>query len=362
MSKTTESGKLEGAALQKDALVVDSHNDTIVAHIRRGNRSFFDESAGPNETPSGDAFMRLYHTLGTVGQIRGPEAPRPGAADIQINFPLMRRAGIDAAFFAVDVTRALSNHLTYALDAFGYFAGELDRHQGEIVLAKRTADICSARADGKLAALLAIEHADCVEGSLNVLRILYEIGVRSIGLTHNKSSMAADGCLEAREGVGLTRFGVDLIREMNRLGILVDLAHVSAGAFFHALEVSTKPVIFSHGNAKALCDHPRNLDDRQLKALAEAGGVIGMSYVPVFVDSEKPSLERLLDHIEHICDVAGVETVGLGSDFDGGGTLLADALETPQITEGLLKRGFEEGQIRRILGENTLRVLEAAIG
>jgi membrane dipeptidase len=162
--------------------------------------------------------------------------------------------------------------------------------------------------------------------------------------------------------VGLTRFGVELVREMNRLGILVDLAHASPGAFYHALEVSTKPVLFSHGNAKALCDHPRNLDDRQLKALAEKGGVIGVSYVPFFIDAENPTVGRLLDHIEHICDVGGAETVGLGSDFDGGGTLLRDATETSGLTEGFLKRGFSEAQVRMILGENTLRVLEAAIG
>lgn len=192
--------------------------------------------------------------------------------------------------------------------------------------------------------------------------MLYEIGVRSIGLTHNRSSLAADGCGEAREGVGLTRFGVELIKEMDRLGILVDLAHVSPGAFYHALEVSTKPVLFSYGNAKALCDHPRNLDDRQLEALAEKGGVIGMSYVPFFIDAENPTVGLLLDHIEHICDVGGAEIVGLGSDFDGGGTLLRDATETSRLTEGFLKRGFTEAQVRMILGENTLRVLEAAIG
>ena len=362
MAKGTERIKAEIAALHRDALVIDSHNDTIVAHIRRGNCSYFDDDADSYDPSSGEAMLKQHHTLGTIVQTRGPEQPRPGAAAIQINFPKMRQGGIDAAFFAIDVHRALSNHLAYALDGFGYFMGELDSHDGEVVIVKRTEDIRQAKAEGKLAALLAIEHADCVEGSLNVLRMLHEIGVRSIGLTHNKSSLAADGCLEAREGVGLTRFGVELVREMNRLGMLVDLAHVSPGAFYHALEVSTKPVIFSHGNAKALCDHARNLDDRQLKALAEVGGVIGMSYVRFFVDTKKPTVERLLDHVEHICDVAGVEVVGLGSDFDGGGTLLSDALETPRITEGLLKRGFNEEQIRKVLGENTLRVLEATIG
>ena len=160
----------------------------------------------------------------------------------------------------------------------------------------------------------------------------------------------------------MTHFGVLLVQEMNRLGMLVDLAHVSQSAFLSALEVTSKPVIFSHGNARALCDHPRNLTDAQLKALAENGGVIGLSYVPGFVDREKPTLERLLDHIDHIAAVAGVEAIGLGSDFDGGGTLLADATEVPRITKGLLERGYGESEVRKILGGNTFRVLQEAIG
>jgi len=176
------------------------------------------------------------------------------------------------------------------------------------------------------------------------------------------SSWAADGNLEAREGVGLTHFGVRLVEEMNRLGMLVDLAHVSESAFFSALEVTTKPVIFSHGNARALCDHPRNLTDAQLKALAANDGVIGLSYVPGFVDKENPTLERLLDHVDHIAAVAGVDAIGLGSDFDGGGTLLYDATEVPRITGGLKKRGYCEAEVRKILGGNTFRILKEAIG
>jgi len=337
--------------LHESALVIDSHNDTIVAHIRRGNLSL---SRGEEGSAA--------RWDGTIAFFRGPGAPREGAEPIQINLPKMRAAGIDAAFCAVDVTIAFQNHLAYALDGFGYLFRDLEESRAGAVIVRRASDILEARAAGKAALLLAIEHADCTERSLNILRALYELGVRSIGLTHNVSSWAADGCLEAREGVGLTRYGKALIQEMNRLGMLVDLAHVSPSAFFNALAVTSKPVIFSHGNARALCDHPRNLSDEQLKALAENRGVIGMSYVPYFVDAERPTLDRLLDHIDHVVSVAGIDVVGLGSDFDGGGTLLADATEVLRITEGLIARGFPEGAIRKILGENTLRVLQASIG
>jgi membrane dipeptidase len=337
--------------LCRQALYIDSHNDTIVAHIRRGNYSLErgEEGAGARAD-------------GMIAFLRGPEAPRPGADLIQINFPKMRAAGIDAGFFAVDVTLSLKNHLGYALDAFGYLLRDLEQSGARAVIVRRAQDILEAQAAGKVALILAIEHADCTERSVHVLRALYELGVRSIGFTHNVSSCAADGCLEPRDGVGLTRFGRELVVEMNRLGMLVDLAHISPAGFFDALSVTRKPVIFSHGNAKALCPHFRNLADDQLRALAQNGGVIGMSYVPMFVDERAPTLPRLLDHIDHAVEVAGIDTVGLGSDFDGGGTLLKDAVETPQIVEGLIERGYSEGDIRKILGENTLRVLRASIG
>src|SRR5512137_2671866 len=337
--------------LHRQALVIDSHNDTIVAHIRRGNYSLEVGAAGAAERSSG-----------VIAFLRGPEEPRPGADHIQINFPKMREAGIDAGFFAIDVTLALKNQLGYALDALGYLQNDLDQSQAPAVIVRRTGDLLDAKAAGKVGIVLAIEHADCTERSLHVLRMLYELGVRSIGFTHNVSSCAADGCLEPRHGVGLTHFGRDLVREMNRLGMLIDLAHISPAGFFDALEITAKPVIFSHGNAKTLCDHPRTLADDQLKALSENRGVIGLSYVPFFVDEKAPTLERLLDHVDHVASLVGIETVGLGSDFDGGGTLLKDATEVPRIVEGLIRRGYSESDIRKVLGENTLRVLKDTIG
>jgi membrane dipeptidase len=346
-------------------MIIDSHNDAIVAHIRRGYLSpFEDPDAKPTGFDARKAAWRLLsgeeHT-GTVGLSRGAESPRGDAATIQINIPKMRDGRIDLAFFAIDVTLALNNHLAYAADGFGWFLDELDRHPGETVVVRTAADVRRAKKAGAPATLFAVEHADAVGGSLHILRSLFEMGVRSIGLTHNRSSLAADGCGEARDGVGLTRFGVSLVREMNRIGMLVDLAHASRSAFFHAVEISDKPVIFSHGNARALCDHPRNLDDEQLRALAACGGVIGVSFVPFFIDAEHPTFDRLLDHIDYVRDVAGIDAVGIGSDFDGGGSLLRDAGEFPRIEAGLRERGYDETEIAKVLGGNTLRVLDAAL-
>lgn len=339
---------MDWKALHKDALVIDSHNDSIVAHVSRGNLSF---SGGkrPTEWP------------GTVELLHGRSGAAPGAAEIQVNLSSLSNGGIDAGFYAIDVTRARNNRLAYALDGFGGFFEDIERSGAAIQVVRETDDIISAKRRGIPAVVLAIEHADCTEGSLNVLRMLYELGVRSIGLTHHVSSEAADGCMEARDGVGLTKYGVKLVQAMNRLGMLVDLAHISPSGFFHALEVSSKPVTFSHGNCRALRDFPRNLTDDQLKCLSRNGGFIGMSYVADFIDATSPSIERLLDHIDHAVQVGGIEVVGLGGDFDGGGAVLRDATQVPLITEGLVKRGYTEAGIRKLLGENTLRVLKETI-
>lgn len=315
----------EASRFHMEAVLVDAHNDTIVAHKRLG--------------------------LGL-----GIKTDKT-----QLDLPRMKEGGLDVAFFAVDVTRALKNHLTYALDAFGFFDRELESNRADISLVLTVKDLYEITEQGKIAALLAVENSDALEGSLNVLRMLFKLGVRSIGLTHNPRSLAADGVGEARTGGGLTNFGVQLIEEMNRLGVLVDLAHISERGFWDALEVSKEPVIVSHGNCKALCEHRRNLDDDQIEGLADKEGVIGVTFVPSFVHPKTPSLQRLLDHIDHIVRVAGVDHVGIGSDFDGGGTLLKDATELPKITEGLLKRGYSRDDVEKILGGNFIRVLSKVL-
>lgn len=337
--------------LHNDALVIDCHNDSIMLHMRRGNESL----VRPSEHVAQPYAGLLYAMFGVVN-----EAER--SAPVQFDLPAMHAGGLDVAFCAIDVTRFWKNQLSGALDAFGYLLNDIAQAQADVAIVRRTDDILAARAAGRPALLLAIEHADATDRSLNILRMLYEAGVRSIGLTHNLSSWAADGNGEERPGVGLTRFGIALVQEMNRLGMVVDLAHVSESAFYSALEVSTKPVLFSHGNARALCEHTRNLRDEQLRALAANGGVIGLSFVPMFIDKDNPTFARFLDHVDHIASVAGIDSIGLGSDFDGGGTAFPGVAELPRVAEGLLQRGYSEEDVRKILGGNVLRVLRATIG
>jgi len=313
--------RLEFERVHEEAVVVDSHNDTIIAHKRLGI----------------SLNMKTSKT--------------------QVDLPRLREGGVDVSFFAVDVTRAVKNHLTYALDAFGFFERDLESSRDEASIVTSRKSLFETVRKGNLAIILAIENSDAVEGSLNVLRMLFKLGVRSIGLTHNPRSLAADGVDESRTGGGLTSFGVQLVEEMNKLGIAVDLAHISEKGFWDVLEVSRKPVIVSHGNCKALCNHRRNLTDEQIRGIASRRGVIGVTFVPAFVDEENPSLSRLLDHIDHIVEIAGVDHVGIGSDFDGGGTLLKDVTELPEITKRLLERGYAECEVKKMLGGNFLRVL-----
>ncbi len=336
--------------LHNNALVIDTHNDTTVGHIRRGGMSLSSEdaeSAAPN---------------GTVGSLRGGYTGEAAKVKIQINFPKMRAGGIDAAFFAVDCTSARHNHLAYSLDALGTLDSEIESTGGDVILARSADDIREAKAAGKLAVIMVVENSDGVDGSLNILRCLYLVGVRSIGLTHNTSSWAADGNAEARSRGGLTTFGVSLVRKMNRLGMLVDVSHISEPGFWDVIDTTEKPIIVSHSTCTSVCEHPRNLTDDQIKAIEQNGGVIGMTFVPYFVAPENPTLDHFLDHIDHAVQLVGPQVVGIGSDFDGGGDLVEDATHFPDITEGLLQRGYAEQDIRGILGENHLRVIEAACG
>ena len=334
--------------LHSDALVIDSHNDTAVGLIRRGNLGLAGESSPERRRRFGAvAYVRQ--------QFDPPERP------LQVTLPRLREGGIDAGYFAVDTTIARNNHLLYAVDALGYLKREVESHSGEACIALSASDIEDARAAGRFAVVLAVENSAALQHSLHALDALYEIGVRTMTLTHSARTDAADGC-EVEGGGGLTGFGREVVRRMNELGMLLDVSHLNERGFWDVLDFTTAPVVASHSCCRALCDHPRNLTDEQLRALGEAGGVVGLTFVPDFIDTAAPDMERLVDHVLHAVDQAGEAAVGLGSDFDGGGDLVPHAGDYPGITERLLDRGTGEERVRGILGANHLRLLRQVGG
>ena len=275
------------------------------------------------------------------------------------------RAQIFAAFVRTDLRYKAAWETLRLIETMHQI---IDDWPAEIMPATTAADVRRAKTEGKIAAVLGMEGAEGLQGDLTALRAFYRLGVRNIGLTWNNRNEAADGVVEARTGGGLTNFGLQMVSEMRRLGIMVDIAHLAPAGVKDVFEVYDGPVVCSHGNASTICNHPRNLADTQLEQLAASGGVIGVTFVPPFL-SDKPedaTLEKLLDHVDHIVKVAGIDHVGLGSDWDGffkpTGDFLQHVGDTPMITEGLVRRGYSETDIKKFLGENWLRVFEQVAG
>ncbi|HEX9855200.1 MAG TPA: dipeptidase [Acidimicrobiia bacterium] len=270
--------------------------------------------------------------------------------------------------------------------------------------ATTAADVMRAREERKVASLIGAEGGHAIEGSLDKLEALAAAGVRYMTLTHGSTIEWADSATDIESNGGLTGFGREVVREMNRLGMLVDISHVSAATMRHAIDASVVPVIASHSGARAVTDHPRNVPDDVLRAVGETGGVVMAVFCPAFVvastarsaldmfEAERAlraefdpqdeagfaaasaaratamqldpgTVGHVVDHLEHIAEVAGVASVGIGSDFDGIETTptgLEDVSCFPAVTEELLRRGWPEQEIRMTLGDNVLRVLEQA--
>jgi membrane dipeptidase len=313
----------------------------------------------------------------------------------------LREGGVGAQFWSVWVPVDLGykgQALATTLEQIELVKLMLRRYPETFELALTTSDVERIHADGKIASLIGVEGGHCIEESLGTLQRLYDLGARYMTLTHTDTlSWADSGTDEAKSG-GLSPFGEEVVRTMNELGMMVDLSHVSPETMHDALDVTTAPVIFSHSSARAVADHPRNVPDDVLKRLKEKDGVVMVNFfsgfiVPEATDITKKgmALERklraeiedadrrrqemrrwfrqnpyprgtihdVLDHIDHIAEVAGVEHVGLGSDFDGISVVpeqLEDVSYFPYITQGLLDRGYSEEQIQGILGGNLMRV------
>lgn len=282
----------------------------------------------------------------------------------QVDLPRLQRGSINVQFFAVFISPRCRKHiLVRTMEVIARFYREMAENTTFIVPVFNYHTLTSVLAQEKIAALLTVEGGEVLMGSLGVLQSLYHLGVRSLTLTWNYRNELGDGVAVEQTG-GLTKFGVAVVKEMNSLGMLIDVAHLASPGFWDVLEISQQPVIVSHANSYSLCRHSRNIKDEQIKALAVCGGVICLCFYPPFIHPDRPSLEKLLDHVDYIANLAGVDCIGLGSDFDGISEVipeLADASCLPVFTHGLLARGYPEEAIKKILGGNLLRVLKMVL-
>lgn len=280
----------------------------------------------------------------------------------QLDLARMRSAGVNVQLFAIfinpkDRDVALKKCLYY----IDKFYSELHQNSGIIEPALSGEDVFRITSDGKIAAVLSIEGGECISGNLAVLRVLYRLGVRSLTLTWNARNELGDGVGEGVTGGGLSKFGRSVVGEMNQLGMLIDVAHLSEKGFWHVAETSSQPFAATHANCRSICNHPRNLNDEQIKYLAKTGGMLGLTFVPEFIADKRPGLDTLLRHVDHIASIAGTKCIGLGSDFDGM-EIPAQGLEDvnciPVIAEALSKRGYSNDDISDIMGGNWLRLLK----
>src|ERR1041385_4062302 len=362
--------------IQRRAIVIDTHNDVTTPMT---NDDY--DLSGPPPTP--------YRT----------------------NIERMKKGGLTAEFFSLYVKPWYVEHGGSArrtLDMIDSVYRAVERHPNDLMIATSVANIRRAKRTGKIAALMGIEGGHAIEDSLPTLREFYRLGVRYMTLTWNNTNNWADSNRGPKKHNGLSDFGKEAVREMNRLGMLVDISHVSDDTMNDALDVSTARIIASHSSARALSNVPRNIPDDILRRIAKNGGVVQVNFYSLFVDEktvrpqsdardarikaqqaaidekykddperraeESDKLEaanplpplpisKLIDHIDHIVKVAGIDHVGIGADFDGANDMPEGAQDVsmlPNITYELLKRGYSEPDIRKILGENLLRVMAQA--
>jgi len=355
--------------IHNDAIVIDTHVDTPMLMMNRGLE------------------IGERSDMGEVDLVR------------------MKEGGLDAIFFAVFISNDLDDRhpSKRTLETIDVIYRQVRQNSDLAELAFSTEDIRRIHKTGKRVILVGIENGGPVEGSLGLLRTYYRLGVRYITLTHNSNNHICDSATDKPKWNGLSPFGEKMVAEMNRLGMMIDVSHVSDDTFYDVIKLSKAPIIASHSGTRALCDVPRNMTDDMLRALAQNGGVIQIVFYSGFLSddyakkSEKihkklapvfkkmreeagdnqnefykkafelwkenappaPGIETLIDHIDHAVKVAGIDHVGLGSDFDGAGSFpvgLEDVSGYPLITYHLLKRGYSEEDIKKILGGNLLRV------
>ncbi|PYT76456.1 MAG: membrane dipeptidase [Acidobacteria bacterium] len=330
--------------------------------------------------------------------------------DGHVDIPRMREGGMNAIFFSIWIDGRIMGPpaVQKALDQIDAVHQNVIKYSKDLVFCRTADEIRHAHAQRKIAALIGVEGGHMIGNDIRVLRMFGDLGVRYMTLAHFYNDEWADSSTDKPAHNGLTDFGKGVVREMNRQGIMVDISHVSDKTFYDALEVSKAPLIASHSSCRALCNHPRDMSDDMIKALAAKGGVIQVNYERSFIDQAYKdaydklsggivagfeaiakscgddqeclqhkmtdankqltaegklphvSWEKIIDHIDHVVKLVGPDHVGLGSDFDGA-TMpegMEDCSKLPKITEALMRKGYKDEDIRKILGGNLLRVME----
>lgn len=309
--------------IHKKMILVDGHCDTLL-DLYNNNRSFWEHSSAGH-----------------------------------LDWPRLKLGKINLQFMAIYIEPKYKPYgaLCRTLEILDYY------HSLKLTTLTNKEQLNSLSPQSQLF-LLAIEGGEAIEGKLSTLRVLCKLGIRSITLTWNQRNRIADGVGEKESRGGLTNFGREVIKEMNRLGMLIDVSHLSETGFWDVISLSSKPIAATHSCCSALYEHPRNLADQQLKALGENKGIIGINFYPGFLGNTSANIGDVIAHIEHAVEFAGIDHVGLGSDFDGIETTpigLEDTSRLPELTEGLLKRNWKEENVHKVLGGNFVRVLQEVL-
>jgi membrane dipeptidase len=320
----------EAQRIHREAVVVDTHCDSLMSFVPQQQRGQTQKRLGERNEKG------------------------------QVDIPRMVEGGLDCQVFAMytGIQEGQPDALLKCLRMVDAFYGEAKVNGDRFRTVMDADEIVVAKAAGKVSGMLSIEGAEPLMGDLGVLRVMHRLGVRMLSLTWNWRTPFADGLSAKRTGGKLTDLGAKALEELDRLGIVLDLSHITDECFWDIADLKKGPFVASHSNCRGLCDNARNLTDDMIRSLADHRGVMGMNFVPGFIAKEGASLEKMIDHVDHIYRVVGPDYVGLGADFDGGGGCpgLEDSGKLLNFTRELVRREYCEEDVKKILGGNQLRV------
>lgn len=297
-------------------------------------------------------------TLSKLDNIRAMECTNK----THVSLPGLYAGGVSVQFFAMWMdSPSTGGYLGKGLRLIYRYQQMLDTYSNHFHSILRFDDVSNALKAGKIGALLTVEGGEVLEGDIANLKMLYDKGVRLMTLTWNRSNRIAGAAMDSGNRYGLTAFGKQVVKAMNDIGMMVDVSHASDEAFWDVMEVSERPVIASHSNARALCPHPRNLNDDQIRAIAIKGGVIGINFYPYFLSKNGDAgIPDIIKHIEYIAGLAGTDCIAFGSDFDGIESLpqgIEGPQDFPRIIEEFLRLNYSEDDLKKICHNNFLRVM-----